>query len=156
MESYLEDFEKIKRLMLGFSAFQTLVAGFKLNLFQKLADHPGSKRRQAWHGRLLGLESCRCNVHECLGLELAAHGIRCNVVSPGSTDTPMQRSLWGNRGGAREVIAGSQDAFRTGIPLGKLAAAQDIADAVLFLVSDRAGHITMQDLCVDGGATLRA
>jgi 2,3-dihydro-2,3-dihydroxybenzoate dehydrogenase len=92
---------------------------------------------------------------KCLGLELAAHGIRCNVVSPGSTDTPMQRSLWTNGRGAREVIAGSLEAFRVGIPLGKIASPREIADAVLFLASDHASHITMQDLCVDGGATLR-
>jgi 2,3-dihydro-2,3-dihydroxybenzoate dehydrogenase len=93
---------------------------------------------------------------KCLGLELAAHGIRCNVVSPGSTDTPMQRSLWTAGRGARDVIAGSLETFRVGIPLGKIASPQEIADTVLFLVSDHASHITMQDLCVDGGATLRA
>jgi 2,3-dihydro-2,3-dihydroxybenzoate dehydrogenase len=43
-----------------------------------------------------------------------------------------------------------------GIPLGRLAAPADIADAVLFLVSEQARHITMHDLYVDGGATLRA
>lgn len=90
-----------------------------------------------------------------LGLELAEHGIRCNVVSPGSTDTPMQHALW-DRQGAAAVIAGSPETFKTGIPLGKLATAEDIAEAVVFLVSEQAGHITMHDLYVDGGATLRA
>lgn len=90
-----------------------------------------------------------------LGLELAEHGIRCNVVSPGSTDTPMQHALWDEQGAAA-VIAGSPETFKTGIPLGKLATAEDIAEAVVFLVSDQAGHITMHDLYVDGGATLRA
>lgn len=90
-----------------------------------------------------------------LGLELAEYGIRCNVVSPGSTDTPMQHALWDERGAA-PVIEGSLETFKTGIPLGKIATAEDIAEAVVFLVSDRAGHITMQDLYVDGGATLRA
>ncbi|GAA2336094.1 2,3-dihydro-2,3-dihydroxybenzoate dehydrogenase [Dactylosporangium salmoneum] len=90
-----------------------------------------------------------------LGLELAPFGIRCNVVAPGSTDTPMQRALWGP-GGAAAVVAGDPAAFRAGIPLGRLAAPEDIADAVLFLASDRARHITMHDLYVDGGATLRA
>ncbi|MCY9517537.1 2,3-dihydro-2,3-dihydroxybenzoate dehydrogenase [Paenibacillus apiarius] len=91
---------------------------------------------------------------KCLGLEYARHNIRCNVVSPGSTDTAMQRSLWSDDGGAQAIIAGSPEAFRLGIPLGKLALPSDIADAVAFLVSDRARHITMHDLCIDGGATL--
>ncbi|MCE5170680.1 2,3-dihydro-2,3-dihydroxybenzoate dehydrogenase [Paenibacillus profundus] len=91
---------------------------------------------------------------KCLGLEYARHNIRCNIVSPGSTDTAMQRALWSSEDGARAVIAGSPEAFRLGIPLGKLAMPSDIADAVVFLVSDRARHITMHDLCVDGGATL--
>jgi 2,3-dihydro-2,3-dihydroxybenzoate dehydrogenase len=43
-----------------------------------------------------------------------------------------------------------------GIPLRRLADAADIAEAVRFLVSDGARHITMHDLCVDGGATLGA
>ena len=92
----------------------------------------------------------------CLGLELAAHGIRCNIVSPGSTDTDMQRALWTDERGAERVIAGSLQDFRTGIPLGRIADPADIADAVAFLVSDQARHITMHDLYVDGGATLRA
>ncbi len=95
----------------------------------------------------------------CLGLELAADGIRCNVVSPGSTDTPMQRALWpdpADDGGAEAVIRGDLDSYRVGIPLGRLARPADIADAVCFLASERAAHITMQNLYVDGGATLRA
>ncbi|NEW06378.1 2,3-dihydro-2,3-dihydroxybenzoate dehydrogenase [Paenibacillus sp. SYP-B3998] len=91
---------------------------------------------------------------KCLGLENAQHNIRCNVVSPGSTDTAMQRLLWSDEHGAEAVIAGSLDTYRVGIPLKKIAAPSAIADAVVFLVSDQAKHITMHDLCVDGGATL--
>ncbi|EMD22274.1 2,3-dihydro-2,3-dihydroxybenzoate dehydrogenase [Amycolatopsis azurea] len=91
----------------------------------------------------------------CLGLELAGSGIRCNIVSPGSTDTDMQRLLWTDENGADLVIAGNQEQYRVGIPLGRIAEPADIADAVLFLASERARHITMQNLYVDGGATLR-
>ncbi len=91
----------------------------------------------------------------CLGLELAPLGIRCNIVAPGSTLTPMQTGMWADDEGAARVIAGQPEAFKAGIPLGKLATPEDIAAAVTFLLSDRAGHITMADLYVDGGATLR-
>lgn len=93
---------------------------------------------------------------KCLGLEVAAHGIRCNVVAPGSTDTPMLTSMWRDETGRETTIAGQPDAYRLGIPLGKIASPRDIADAVVFLLSDRAAHITMHDLTVDGGATLGA
>ena len=92
---------------------------------------------------------------KCLGLELAPYGIRCNVVAPGSTDTPMQRQLWTD-GVPSPVLDGDPATFRVGIPLGRIATPEDIADAVLFLASDQARHITMHDLYVDGGATLRA
>lgn len=91
---------------------------------------------------------------KCLGLELATYNIRCNVVSPGSTDTPMLRTLWKDGNGAKASIEGVPGAFRVGIPLRKLGRPSDVAAAVLFLLSDRAGHITMQDLTVDGGAAL--
>jgi 2,3-dihydro-2,3-dihydroxybenzoate dehydrogenase len=92
---------------------------------------------------------------KCLGLELAEHGIRCNVVSPGSTDTPMQRSLWTDDAGGAAVVAGSPAAYRAAIPLGRLGQPSDVADAVEFLVSDHAAYITMNDLYVDGGAALK-
>ncbi|EIE99259.1 2,3-dihydro-2,3-dihydroxybenzoate dehydrogenase [Saccharomonospora glauca] len=92
---------------------------------------------------------------KCLGLELAEYGIRCNIVAPGSTDTPMQRSMWTDKG-AESVIRGDLDSYRVGIPLGRIAEPEDIAAAVVFLASDQARHITMHDLYVDGGATLRA
>ncbi|MFE5245178.1 MULTISPECIES: 2,3-dihydro-2,3-dihydroxybenzoate dehydrogenase [unclassified Streptomyces] len=96
---------------------------------------------------------------KCLGLEVAPKGVRCNTVSPGSTLTDMQRGMWtagAEEASARAVVEGDPAAYRTGIPLGRIAEPSDIADAVAFLVSDRARHITMHDLYVDGGATLRA
>jgi len=91
-----------------------------------------------------------------LGLEVARHGIRCNLVAPGSTDTPMLSSMWHDESGRATTITGSPDTFKVGIPLGKLASPEDVADAVVFLLSDRASHITMHGLTVDGGATLGA
>lgn len=92
----------------------------------------------------------------CLGLELAPHGVRCNVVSPGSTDTGMQRDLHPDPVAGRfSAVRGDLAGFRNGIPLGRMADPVDVAEAVGFLLSDAARHITLTDLLVDGGASLR-
>jgi NAD(P)-dependent dehydrogenase (short-subunit alcohol dehydrogenase family) len=76
-------------------------------------------------------------------LELAPFGIRVNTVTPGRTATPggeATRELWASMG---------QD--NTAPPLGRDGQPDDIAHAVLFLVSDRAGWVTGSNLVVDGG-----
>ncbi|HEX2419263.1 MAG TPA: 2,3-dihydro-2,3-dihydroxybenzoate dehydrogenase [Micromonosporaceae bacterium] len=90
----------------------------------------------------------------CLGLELAKYGIRCNVVAPGSTDTPMFHGLFSVADPVAKAIAGDPATYRVGIPLGRIAEPSDVADTVLFLLSKRARHITMQTVYVDGGAAL--
>ncbi|EIK0624033.1 2,3-dihydro-2,3-dihydroxybenzoate dehydrogenase EntA [Salmonella enterica] len=91
-----------------------------------------------------------------VGLELAGCGVRCNVVSPGSTDTDMQRTLWVSEDAEQQRIRGFGEQFKLGIPLGKIARPQEIANTILFLASDLASHITLQDFVVDGGSTLGA
>ena len=91
-----------------------------------------------------------------VGLELAGSGVRCNLVSPGSTDTDMQRGMWQSDDAEQQRIRGFGEQFKLGIPLGKIAQPQEIANTVLFLASDCASHITLQDIVVDGGSTLGA
>ncbi|GHF08368.1 2,3-dihydro-2,3-dihydroxybenzoate dehydrogenase [Streptomyces fumanus] len=91
-----------------------------------------------------------------LGLEVARFGVRCNVVAPGSTDTPMLRSMWSDESGARRTLAGDPEKYRVGIPLGRIALPADVATAVAFLLSDAAEQITLHALTVDGGASLGA
>ncbi|KTA77855.1 2,3-dihydro-2,3-dihydroxybenzoate dehydrogenase [Aeromonas salmonicida] len=93
---------------------------------------------------------------QTVGLELAPFGVRVNLVSPGSTDTPMLRGMLPDEGAMASTIAGLPDQFKLGIPLRKIATPAEIANTVLFLASDLASHITLQDLVVDGGATLSA
>jgi NAD(P)-dependent dehydrogenase (short-subunit alcohol dehydrogenase family) len=77
---------------------------------------------------------------------LGAKGVRCNVVSPGPIFI---------EGGDWDRIKGAMPAFyeatEKGHPQGHLGAAQDVADAVTFLVSERARHINGVNLTVDGG-----
>jgi 2,3-dihydro-2,3-dihydroxybenzoate dehydrogenase len=93
-------------------------------------------------------------VARCFGLELAGTGIRCNTVSPGSTKTEMLYELVPPNSGLESIIEGDLKKHRLGIPLGRVASAEDVANAVAFLLSDSAQHITLSDLRVDGGATL--
>ncbi|ELY6211666.1 2,3-dihydro-2,3-dihydroxybenzoate dehydrogenase EntA [Cronobacter dublinensis] len=91
-----------------------------------------------------------------VGLELASCGVRCNLVSPGSTDTDMQRTLWHSDDAEQQRIRGFAEQFKLGIPLGKIAQPKEVANTILFLASDLASHITLQDLVIDGGSTLGA
>jgi 2,3-dihydro-2,3-dihydroxybenzoate dehydrogenase len=93
-------------------------------------------------------------ITKSLGLEVAEHGVRCNVVAPGSTDTPMLRAMWDDESDRERTIAGNLESYKLGIPVGRVAQPQNIADAVLFLLSDQASHIVLHTLTVDGGATL--
>jgi len=93
---------------------------------------------------------------QCVALELAPHGVRCNLVSPGTTRTPMLRAMGMDEEGIQRTVQGLPGQYKLGIPLGKVAQPSDVVDAILYLASSAAGHITLQDLVVDGGATLGA
>jgi NAD(P)-dependent dehydrogenase (short-subunit alcohol dehydrogenase family) len=82
-------------------------------------------------------------------VELAPMGIRVNAVAPGMTETPLFNEWLEDRpdpAAARADVEGR-------IPLGKLATPEDVAAAILFLLSDSATHITGVTLPVDGGYT---
>ncbi|MFA0812325.1 2,3-dihydro-2,3-dihydroxybenzoate dehydrogenase [Microbulbifer epialgicus] len=129
--------------------FKSLSRGAIVNIASNAAHVPrlGMTAYCASKSALVGLS-------HCVALELAEYGVRCNLVSPGSTDTNMLRELWGDKGCQQATVAGSPDEYKLGIPLKKIASTNDVANAVLFLASDMAAHITMQDIVVDGGATL--
>lgn len=76
-------------------------------------------------------------------VELAAKGLRINVVSPGPTDTAMFESV---PDAIRENLASR-------IPMGRLARAEEVAAVVLFLASDQSSFITGEEIRVDGGLT---
>jgi NAD(P)-dependent dehydrogenase (short-subunit alcohol dehydrogenase family) len=79
--------------------------------------------------------------------ELVQRGIRVNTVIPGGTRTP----IWtrGARTGA--TIDGTEEALSPAIPMGRFAAAEEVAAAVAFLASDAASGITAAEIVVDGG-----
>jgi meso-butanediol dehydrogenase / (S,S)-butanediol dehydrogenase / diacetyl reductase len=77
-----------------------------------------------------------------LAVELGDYGVRVNCVSPGPVKTKLAEAVH-----SPEIIG----AYYDGIPLGRSATEQDIAEAIVFLCSEKAGFITGQMLAVDGG-----
>ena len=88
--------------------------------------------------------------HGVLGLtrtaaaEYIGAGIRVNAVLPGPTDTPMIRGFIGDDEGLRKMMASA-------VPTGDLLAPEDIAEAVVWLASDKARQVSGQAYLVDGG-----
>jgi cyclopentanol dehydrogenase len=80
-----------------------------------------------------------------VAVRYARDGIRCNSIHPCTVDTPMMRELFKDPEKQRERL--------DEVPLGRLAAARDVANAALFLASDEAAFITGVALPVDGGLT---
>ncbi len=73
--------------------------------------------------------------------ELAPRSIRVNVVAPGPTDTDMMAAVSDEM---RQMLIAP-------IPMGRMARAEEVAAAAVFLLSDAASFVTGAELCVDGG-----
>lgn len=77
--------------------------------------------------------------------ELGSRNIRCNAIAPGFVETDMTSYL-------KEGEAA--DKYKAGIPLGRFASAEDIANTTLFLASDMGSYITGQTISVCGGLNI--
>jgi 3-oxoacyl-[acyl-carrier protein] reductase len=77
--------------------------------------------------------------------ELGSRNIRCNAVAPGFVETDMTSYLKEGEGAEK---------YKAGIPLGRFASAEDIANTCLFLASDMGNYITGQTISVCGGLNI--
>src|SRR5258705_4220759 len=105
----------------------------------------GGARRGTYHAAKHGV----LGLTKSAALEYAAQGIRINAVCPGLIETPMAESM--RAGGQTEALEG----MLTLVPIGRYGRPDEIADAVLWLCSDRASFVVGQSLSVDGGFTMR-
>lgn len=87
------------------------------------------------------------NLTRCLAADGAAHGIRSNVVCPGVVDTPVMSAVFGKQ----VDPAAAQRRMVQQLPLQRMANADEVAAAFLYLASDDARYVTGAELVVDGG-----
>ena len=82
-------------------------------------------------------------ITKSVALEVAASGIRVNGVAPGPTDTGMLTRFTGSPENKAALV--------TEVPLRRLGLPEEVADAIVYIASDRASYITGHILNVDGG-----
>lgn len=126
-----------------------------------LSSHGGSNRAIVNNASYLGMVGGRgvaayaaakgaiIALTRAMALDHAPDGIRVNCVAPGSVETPMLRMEWEEMGGEPSV----RHLFEEKHPLGRIAAPEEVARAILFLASPAASFITGACLPVDGGIT---
>lgn len=102
------------------------------------------QRGEAFHSHYAASKGGQISLVKSLAVECAPE-IRVNGVAPGWVDTDMS---------ADPLTGEERDGIVAAIPLGRPASAADIADAIAFLASDRARHITGEILNVNGGSVL--
>lgn len=82
-----------------------------------------------------------------LELEVAPHGVTVNMVSPGPIETPFFRQV--HPPGAEQTVK-----LLSGIPVGRIGTAEDVAHAVAFFLQPASGFVTGQNLFVCGGGSI--
>jgi 3-oxoacyl-[acyl-carrier protein] reductase len=104
------------------------------------------QRGEAFHSHYAATKGAVISFVKSLSTELARHNILVNCVAPGWVDTDMSKSTLKSRPGRKFALAQ--------IPLGRVAAAEEIAGPILFLASDMATFVSGEILNVNGGAVL--
>ena len=109
-----------------------------------LVGSTAGQRGEAFHADYAATKGALISLTKSLAIECAP-GITVNCVAPGWVDTEMCAEPYAGGGRAR---------IEHGIPLGRVASADDIAGPIAFLLSDWARHVTGEVLNVNGGSVL--
>jgi 3-oxoacyl-[acyl-carrier protein] reductase len=112
-----------------------------------LVSSTAGQRGEAFHADYAATKGAVIALTKSLAMELAPH-VNVNCVAPGWVDTEMARRPY-----ERDAGAGRREIER-GIPLGRVATAEDVAGPIVFLCSTWARHITGEVVNVNGGSVL--
>lgn len=85
-----------------------------------------------------------------IALDVARYGVRVNALCPGWVDTPFNDPYTKQLGGRKAL----ENAISNIVPMGRFATPQEIAEVILFMVSDRSSYMTGHALVADGGESL--
>jgi NAD(P)-dependent dehydrogenase (short-subunit alcohol dehydrogenase family) len=85
-----------------------------------------------------------------MALDVARYGIRVNALCPGWVDTPFNDPYTKQLGGRKAL----EHAIANVVPMGRFATPEEIAEVILFMVSDRSSYMTGHALVADGGESL--
>lgn len=110
-----------------------------------LVSSTAGQRGEAGHADYAATKGALLSLVKGLAVEVAPHDITVNCVAPGWVDTDMAAGSYAGDG-MRQIAAG--------IPLGRVASADDVAGPIVFLCSQLARHITGEILNVNGGSVL--
>ena len=124
--------------LIGQAAARAMVAGGCIVNIASVSGMRGNVGRAAYGASKGGVVT----LSQVMAADLAALGIRVNVISPGPIETPLLAPMLATSGAAE---------WRAAVPLGRFGTAQDVAAAAVFLCSDEAGYVTGHVLAVDGG-----
>ena len=99
-----------------------------------VAGNPGQANYVASKAGMIGMS-------KSIAMEVATRGITVNCIAPGFIETPMT-----------DVLTDDQkNKILSGIPMGKMGQAEDIANSIVFIASKEASYITGQTIHVNGG-----
>jgi 3-oxoacyl-[acyl-carrier protein] reductase len=104
------------------------------------------QRGEAYHSHYAAAKGAMISFAKSLASELGEYNINVNCVAPGLVYTDMNNEVFNDKNFVEKII--------DGIPLKRIAAADDVAAPILFLASDYARHITGEVLNINGGSVL--
>ena len=110
-----------------------------------LVSSTAGQRGEAYHGDYAATKGAMISLVKGLCVEVGGRGITVNAVAPGWIDTEMSQDAFG---------AGGRERITAGIPIGRIATAEDVAGPIVLLCSPLARHVTGEIVNVNGGAVL--